>query len=75
MAAIINSKSQEASSVRLGLIIKLPFFLPMRTSEIISWIGISETANAADAARQANPSGNTSASLDKRLIKTCTSHK
>ena len=48
---------------------------PIRTSEIISLIGIFETANAADAAKQANESGITFSSLDIKEINTCTSHK
>ena len=45
------------------------------TSEIISLIGISDTANAADAAKQANESGKTLSSLDIKETNTCTSHK
>ena len=36
-------------------------------------MGISETANAADAAKQAKASGIISGSLEIRLINTCTS--
>ena len=48
----------------------LPFKRAIRTSLNISLIGISETANAADAARQAKESGIISASLEIKLTKT-----
>ena len=38
-------------------------------------MGMSETANAADAARQASESGITSSSDEMSEINTCTSHK
>ena len=46
-----------------------------RTSEMISCMGTSETARAAEAARQASASGITSGSEDIRVMITCTSHK
>ena len=45
------------------------------TSLIISLMGMSETANAAEAAKQAKASGITSASLEIKEINTCTSQK
>ena len=61
---MINSKSELANCALEGLITNVPLIRPTLTSEIISLIGISDTANAADAAKQANESGNTLSSLD-----------
>ena len=68
-------KSAIDNCVRVGLMTNLPSTLATRTSEIISLIGISETASAADAAKQANASGIISGSEDINVTKTCTSHK
>ena len=51
VAAIIKSISAFSSSVRVGLTSISPSTLAIRTSQIISLMGISETANAAEAAR------------------------
>ena len=75
VAAIMNSKSDCASSERVGFTKNCPLTRAIRTSEIISFTGISDTASAADAAKQASESGNTSASLEIKLTSTCTSHK
>src|ERR1051325_2227546 len=53
VAATMNSISDSAIWLLVGFTINLPSTLPILTSEIISWMGMSETANAADAARQA----------------------
>ena len=51
------SISADLISVKLGLITHFPSILAILTSEIGPLNGISETANAADAAKQANASG------------------
>ena len=75
MAAIRKSMSAVSNWVRVGLITKAPLMRAIRTSLIISLMGISETANAAEAAKQAKLSGIISGSLETKLINTCTSHK
>ena len=75
VAAMINSKSHFANSALEGLITNLPSIFAILTSEIISLIGILDTANAADAAKHANESGITCSSLETNEINTCTSHK
>ncbi len=71
----MNSRSACSNSLRDGFTMNLPSTRATRTSEIISLIGISETAKAADAAKQAIASGITCSSLEIRVINTCTSHK
>ena len=71
----MNSNSDLANSALEGLITNLPSIFAILTSEIISLIGIFETANAADAAKQAHESGITCSSLETNEINTCTSHK
>ena len=75
VAAIKNSKSEIANCALDGLIINSPLIRPIRTSEIISLIGILDTAIAAEAAKHANESGITFSSLEIKEINTCTSHK
>ena len=70
VAAIIKSISAVSNSVREGFTINTPFTLATRTSEITSLIGISDTANAALAAKQANASGITSLSEEINEINT-----
>ena len=70
-----SSKSSYTSSVRVGFMINLPSTRAILTSEIISLMGISDTASAAEAARQAIESGIISASLEMRETSTCTSQK
>ena len=72
---MINSNAHLANSALEGLITNLPSIFAILTSEIISLIGILDTANAADAAKHANESGITLSSLEINDIKTCTSHK
>ena len=75
VAAMMNSNSHLANSALEGLITNLPSIFAILTSEIISLIGILDTANAADAAKHASESGITFSSLEINEIKTCTSHK
>ncbi len=75
VAAMIKSISAFAISLRYGFTLKTPLMRATLTSEIISWIGISDTASAAEAARHAIASGITSASLEISVISTCTSHR
>ena len=55
--AIIMSSSAPLSSSKVGFTVKFPSFLAIRTSETGPLKGISDTANAAEAAKQANASG------------------
>jgi hypothetical protein len=70
----MNSISDSSICERVGLTINSPFTLPIRTSEMISLIGISEIASAAEAARHAIESGIISMSLEIKVTSTCTSH-
>ena len=72
---MMNSNSHLANSDLEGLITNLPSIFAILTSEIISLIGILDTANAADAAKHANESGITFSSEETNEINTCTSHK
>ncbi len=57
VAATIMSKSHAAICSIVGLRIILPSIRPILTSDTASAIGMSETCSAADAARQASASG------------------
>ena len=75
VAATIILMSASANSVRVGFTLYAPLMRATRTSEITSWIGMSDTASAADAARQASASGITSSSEEISDTSTCTSHR
>ena len=62
--ATIKSISASFASVMLGLTMKVPLILQTRTSETGPLNGISEMLTAADAARQARLSGETSISAE-----------
>ena len=70
-----SSISEFSNSLRVGFTMNSPFTRPTRTSEIISLIGISETASAAEAAKHAMASGMISASLEISETSTCTSQR
>ena len=66
---------EKFSSARVGFILNWPLIREIRTSDITSWIGTVETANAAEAAKHAIASGIIWSSLEIRVTITCTSHK
>ena len=66
--ATINSNEATSNCAGVGLIINFPSIFPTLTSDIGPLNGISETANAAEAANPAKQSGRTSESADIKVI-------
>ena len=68
VAATIRSISAFSSCSKVGLITNWPSIRATRTSEIGPPKGMSETANAAEAANPANASGISIPSAEKRTM-------
>ena len=68
VAPTIKSISAFASSSKVGFILNCPSIRATRTSEIGPLKGISETANAAEAAKPANASGISLPSDENKII-------